>query len=151
MTTTTKMTKDETIQHLIAVVTAKKEAIKQGLKKPNWITNCSFRYGTDSIGNSFNIQTVNDVNVLRDALAFLIRLETGHKEANTRLDVGGDFQWLGYSVDDWQSDFKTRIDKIQVKKNQEEQEAYEIALNKLVSKEMREELELAELAKKILG
>lgn len=145
------MTKDETVQHLISVVTTKKEAIKKALQKPNWITNCSFRYATDSIGNSFNIQTVNDTNVLVDALAFLLRQEGSHTEACTRLGVTGNFQWLGYSVEDWQADFKTRINKIEVKKNQEELETYETALNKLVSKEMREAMELAELTKKILG
>jgi len=86
-----------------------------------------------------------------DALAFLIRLEDAHAEACARLGVTGKFEWLGFSVGDWESDFKTRIDKIQVKKNQEELETYEQALNKLISKEMREEMELAELTKKILG
>jgi hypothetical protein len=145
------MTKDETVQHLIKVVTAKKEAIKKALQKPNWITNCSFRFGADTLGNSFNIQTVNDVNVFVDALAFLIRLEEAHTEASKRLGVTNNFVWLGYSVEDWQNDFKTRIDKIQIKKNQEEQEAYEVALNKLISKDAREAMELAELTKKILG
>jgi hypothetical protein len=145
------MTKDETVQHLIKIVTDKKEAIKKALQKPNWVTNCSFRYGSDTIGNSFNIQTINDVNVLVDALAFLIRLEGAHAEACTRLGVVGKFEWLGFSVEDWQGDFKTRIDKIQVKKNQEELETYDQALNKLISKEMREAMELEELTKKILG
>ena len=145
------MTKDETVQHLISVVATKKEIIKKALQKPNWITNCSFRFGTDTIGNSFNIQTVGEVGVLVDALSFLLRLETAYTEASTSLGVAGKFEWLGYSVDDWQTDFKTRIDRIQIKKNQEELDTYEQALNKLVSKEMREQLELAELTKKILG
>jgi len=40
---------------------------------------------------------------------------------------------------------------IRVKANEAELETYEKALNKLISKEKREEMELAELTKKILG
>lgn len=145
------MTKDETVQHLIKVVAEKKEAIKKGLQKANWITNCSFRFSSESLGNSFNIQTVTDVNVLVRALAFLIKEEGAGKEACERLGVSGKFDWLGYSIEDWTADFKTRIDKLQVKQNQDELETYDKALNKLISKEMREAMELEELTKKILG
>lgn len=144
------LTKDEKIQQLISVVVEKKEAIKKASQKPNWVTNCSFRYN-DSLGDSFNIQTVNDVNVFVNALAFLLKQEGAHDEACSRLGVTGEFKWLGYTVSEWEGDFKTRINKVQLKLNQEELDSYEKALNKLISPEARAEMELAELTKKILG
>jgi hypothetical protein len=144
------LTKDEQIQKLISVVVQKKEAIKSASQKPNWNTNCSFKYA-NGIADSFNIQTVSDVTVFVQALSFLLLQEGTYVEAVSRLGVKGDFKWAGFSVADWEADFKTRINKIQLKINQEELDSYEKSLNKLISKEAREEMELAELTKKILG
>lgn len=56
---------------------------------------------------------------------------------------------LGYSIEDWRDDFKTRITKINLKNEKEKLEKLEAKLEKLVSKEMREALELAAIEKEL--
>jgi hypothetical protein len=143
--------KDQKVQQLIQVVAQKKAAIAEANKKPNWETNCSFSFGPDSAANRFNIQTVSDPNILVNALAFLIKEKGALEEANTRLGFDGKFKWQGYSIEQWESDFKTRINKIQITQNQQELDITEAALNKLMSAEMKEELELEEISKRLLG
>jgi hypothetical protein len=146
----TTKTKDEQIEQLIKVVLQKKEAIKAANQKYSPKTNQSFSFG-DNLRGNFNIGTQSDATKLIEALAFLINAESAHTEACTRLGVVSEFKWQGYTVEEWQSDFQARVNKVQLKANEVELENYEKALNKLISKEKREEMELAELTKKILG
>jgi hypothetical protein len=146
----TAKTKDEQIEQLIKVVLQKKEAIKAANQKYSPATNSSFSFG-DNLRGNFNILTQSDVNKFVEALAFLLNLQNAHAEACERLGVTTEFKWQGYTVAEWEADFKARLNKVQVKANEAELETYEKALNKLISKEKREEMELAELTKKILG
>lgn len=147
----TTKTKDEQIEQLIKVVLQKKEAIKAANQKYIPKTNLSFSFG-DGLRGNFNINTQQDATKLVEALAFLINAEAAHTQACERLGVTvTEFKWLGYTLEEWQSDFKARVDKVQLKANEAELEAIEQSLNKLISKEKREEMELAELTKKLLG
>jgi hypothetical protein len=146
----TTKTKDEQIEQLIKVVLQKKEAIKAANQKYTPKTNLSFSFG-DGLRGNFNVNTQTDPTKLIEALAFLINAETAHTEACQRLGVTGEFKWQGYTLEEWQSDFKARVDKVQLKANEAELENIEKSLNKLISKEKREEMELAELTKKLLG
>jgi hypothetical protein len=57
------------------------------------------------------------------------------------------FKWLGFSYEDWSSDFQTRINKININKKKEELQNLETRLNSLISPELRRELELKEIEK----
>lgn len=151
MSNTQTQERDKKVQAPIKVVEQKKAAIAEANKKPHWETNCSFSSENLSSSNRFNIQTVSNPEILANALAFLIKEKAAMEEANTRLGLAYSFKWLGYTIEQWEADFKTRINKIQLTKNQADLEETEIALNKLVSKEMKEELELDAITKKLLG
>lgn len=138
-------TSDEIVQDLFKVVQLKKEEISKA-ERPNWITNGSFKYSKNST-ESFNLQTITDVNVFINALAFLIDREKSFKEASEQLGVTGEFDWFGYSVEDWRTDFKTRITKVQIGVKKKELEVLESRLDKLISPELRTQMELEEITK----
>lgn len=138
-------TQDEIVQELLDVIEEKKSEISKA-ERPNWITNGSFKYAKGST-ESFNLQTITDINVFINALAFLIDREKSFNEASERLGVEDKFTWFGYSVEDWQTDFKTRITKIQIVSKRKELEVLESRLNKLISPELRKAMELEEITK----
>lgn len=138
-------TKDEIVQDLFNVVQAKKAEIAKA-EKPNWKTNCNFRYDEES-SSGLNLHTVSTSDKLVHAYAHLLSKETNYKQAAEELGIDYDFTWLGFSVNDWKDDFKTRLVKINLVNEKRKLEDLEGRLNKLVSKEMREALELAEIQK----
>lgn len=138
---------DTIVQELFKIVQKKKEEISKA-EKPSWKTNCSFRF--DDTSRSLNLNTVLKVEPIIEAYTFLLNLSNNWEKAVVELDLNIDenkFTWCGYSVDDWKTDFKTRINKIQITTKKKELEFYETRLNKLVSKEMRDRMELEELTK----
>ena len=103
---------DKLVQDLFKVVQDKKVAIAKA-EKPSWLTNCAFRYNNDSSAAT-NIQVCSDVEELTQMLGFLCEKKNGFEAAQAYLGVTGPFKWIGFSFDDWASDIKTRIDKIQI-------------------------------------
>lgn len=140
--------KDKIVDELLKVIKEKKQAITKA-EKPNWITNCAFRFSKE-FSTSVNLQVVSDIDDLISILALLYEKESAYDKAKEFLGVDGEFKWFGYSVSEWASDIKTRVDKIQIIDKKKELEKLESRLDKLISKERREELEL-EAIKKELG
>ncbi len=138
-------TADEVVQDLVQIVKQKREEIAKA-ERPNWITNGSFKYAKGS-AESFNLQTISDVNVFINALAFLIDREKSYKLACEQLGVESDFDWFGFSVADWSSDFKTRITKIQITQKKKELEVFEADLDDLISPEKRRKMKIEKITK----
>lgn len=137
------------VKELFDLVQAQKEEISKA-EKPNWLTNCSFAYDAQT-SNKFNIRTVSSIETLTDMLAFILGKERDFNEANKILGTDSSFSWLGFSKNDWVSDFKTRVNQLSLSKKKEKLEIAETRLNKLVSKEVREQMELQELMKELKG
>ena len=137
------------VQELFDVVQRQKAEISKA-EKPTWQTNCSFGFDK-STSSRTNLRTVSDVNDLVNILAFLLGKERDINEANQILGVTTEFEWFGFSKTDWVSDLKTRASQITLSKRKKELEEYEIRLNRLVSKEVREQMELAEIMKGLQG
>ena len=136
---------DNAIKDLLQKVEEQKKSL--GTKeRVSWITNGVFKKG----GDFFNINTVNDPLVLVEALGFLIVQLEGFDKARFALGVSGDFKWDGYTYNDWQEDFKTRIKIIEYDKKKKVLDATKAKLNSLVSEEARTEMELDDI-KKILN
>jgi len=136
---------DEQVQKLFQVVQTKKSEIAKA-EKPNWETNCSFGYNKDSSSRT-NIQVVADIEELVHILGFLIEKQKAFESAQSVLDTNLTFKWMGYTIDQWQSDIKTRIDKIQITKKKKDLEALEGRLDKLISPELKAKMELDEISK----
>ena len=136
---------DKLVQQLFEVAQKKKAEIAKA-EKPNWITNCAFRYNKDSSA-SINLQVCADVEELISILGFLIEKENAFKAAQEILGTTHKFKWGGFSVEDWTNDISTRITKIQIGNKKKELEVIESRLDKLVSPELKAQMELAEIQK----
>lgn len=139
---------DAKVQQLFDIVQTKKKEIENA-QKSNWVTNCSFGYDRNS-SNRINVQVTNDVEELVSALSFL--KERGARYAESAKELGVDsveFKWLGYGIEEWAQDFKTRITKLQIKKKQQELEVLEKRLNALISPDLRAQMELEAISKEL--
>lgn len=143
-----KNARDIQIQKLFDIVQLKREEIAKA-ERPNWLTNCTFGY--DETSKRINIQVTNDVIVLAKILAFLYGKEGDFSKACTELGVADEFKWMGYTTDEWAEDLKTRVNKIQITKKKRDLELIEGKLDKLISPEMKAQMELDEITKELLG
>ena len=126
------------------------EEAKLGTKpKMSWNTNCLFRYDGDQ--QHFNLNTVNNTGYLVRALGFLLEKCAHQKEAANRLGVTDyKFDWKGYSLQDWEHDFKLKAELIAWQTQQNKLNALKKQLKELVSDEAKTEMALDEI-EKILG
>jgi len=137
--------KDELVQELIAVVQQKKDNIKK-IQKPEWKTNCAFY---DRNGKVTNIRTISDIDKATELVGELVVAKNAHEETVKLLNISSEFKYHGYSFDNWVNDFKNICGQINIKEMLADLENDENTLNKLVSKEKREELELLALQAKL--
>jgi len=141
---------DAKVKKLIEEVKTRRASVDK-TEKSTWITNCSFRYFENSTEGSFNLQTVTDEVVLTKALAFLIDREGAFEEARKRLDTKASFVWFGYSVADWESDFKTRLAKVRLNNEKKKLAALEKQLKNLMSDDLKTDIQLAEIEEMLNG
>ena len=139
---------DQLVQELTKIVNAKKLAIAKA-ERPNWKTNCAFRYSKDSSAST-NLQVCAVVEDLVYMLGLLCEKRNAFNEAQKIVGTTLEFKWFGFTFDDWAEDIKTRIDKIEITIKKKELELLEDRLNKLISPELRAQMELEEI-KRSLG
>lgn len=139
---------DKLVQELTKIVNDKKAAIAKA-ERPNWRTNCAFRYNKDSSA-SINLQVCNVVEDLVYILGFLVEKRNAFNEAQKIIGTNLEFKWFGFTFDDWSEDIKTRVDKIEITYKKKELEMLEERLDKLISPELRAQMELEDI-KKTLG
>lgn len=145
MTNSNKTNPDEMVNKLFAKLQEKKKLI-ESLEKPRWKTNFSFGYNADS-SNRINLQIVSDTDKLVEMAAFLLDKARSHKEASDLLEVKSEFKWLGFTLEEWMSDIKTRANKINIEARKKELKQLEEKLNGLVSPEQRRLMDLEAVAK----
>jgi len=139
--------KDKMVDQLIEVVQRKKNEIEK-TEKAKWQTNCSFSFNPET-NQRINIQTIGDVDTIVSMAAHLIQKMESIYKAASMLEVEAKFEWMGFTLEQWMADFKTRVEKIQISQKKQELKDLEARLDKLVSKERREELELAAIKKQL--
>ena len=134
-------TDDKTLD-LIREVARQKAEIASA-ERPDWKTNQTFSYN-ENMSGAINLGTVSKVGMIIEMAAFLLTRQTYYDEAAKTLGVEDppEFSWCGYSAKDWMSDFKSRINKIQIAAKKRKFEALEERLNKIISPEKRAEMEL---------
>jgi hypothetical protein len=138
---------DQLVQELTKIVNAKKLAIAKA-ERPNWKTNCAFRYSKDSSAST-NLQVCAVVEDLVYMLGLLCEKRNAFNEAQKIVGTNLEFKWFGYTFDDWAEDIKTRINKIEITAKKKELEMLEERLNKLISPELRAQMELEEIRKSL--
>jgi hypothetical protein len=61
----------------------------------------------------------------------------------------GKFSWMGFSVADWESDFKTRLAKIRLASEKKKLAMIEKQLESLMSDELKTDMQIAEIEKQL--
>lgn len=83
---------------------------------------------------------------LVEALSYLLEKELLHKEAAERLGLEvKPFVWDNYSINDWQADFKKRVEVLAWEEKKARLDETKKKLNSLVSEEAKTEMELADI------
>jgi len=136
-----KTTDEQTIS-LLKEINKRKEEIAK-VEKPSWKTNCSFSYKENG-QNSVNLQVEPNIRILVNIAAFLREKYRAYLDTINDLSLVDipDFTWQGYSVSDWLSDIKSRINKIQISSKKKQLEVLESRATAIISTEMRAKLEL---------
>ena len=136
---------DIVIKELLKKVEDKKADL--GTKeRASWRTNGIFKYVSGQ--GFFNLNTVTDATILIQALASLVVNEQCCNEAAKRLDLPiHEYRWDGYSIKDWEEDFKTRIRTLEYDKKKKSLDATKQKLSSLVSEEAKTEMELEDIKK----
>ena len=145
----TAPTKDQIVKNLLRVVKEKKEVIAKA-EKPTWETNCTFS-PSGGVSDRVNLQVEADVNSLSNILGFLIGKNELFSRAQSILGLKGTFLHQGFTFEAWMNDIKTRVNKIEISKKKAEVDEIESRLNKLISKEERELIELEALSSMVSG
>jgi hypothetical protein len=139
---------DTTIKALISKIEEKKSAL--GVKpKANWKTNAIFKYDSQYF---MNLNTISEIEPIVDALSFLYIKYEATKKAYETLGISApiQFTWTGYTIAEWESDFKTKVTQIYWEAENKKLKELEAKLRSLVSEEVRTEMELESISK-LLG
>jgi uncharacterized protein YlaN (UPF0358 family) len=143
----TEKKNDAKIKELIVKLEEQKVALGSR-PKVNLKTNGIFKYDDK---NHFNLNTVNNYGVMIDALGFLFCQEHFFHIATDALGLSREFYLHdGYKVDEWNEDFKSRIELIKWEDKKKLLDSTQKKLDSLVSEEVKTELELDNIAK-LLG
>lgn len=138
---------DKKTQDLIKEVNKRKAEIAK-LERPNYKTNCTFTYIEGNLTGLINIHVESDVKKLVSIAGFVLDQRESFRRAAEKLQIDRvpDFTWNGFSIEDWLNDIQTRINKIQISTKKKNLETLEERLNKIISPELRAEMELEAIA-----
>jgi len=145
----TELTNDQKIRALFDLVKAKKAQVAS-LDRPTFITGGQFRY-SESTGASLAIQTIRDIRKQKEIYMFLLERSSHNEKANEFFGVSEPFTWLGFTVEEWSTDLKTRANILQSAKLKSELIAYEARLDKILTPELRAQMEIDSITADLAG
>lgn len=135
-----ELTNDQKIQALFDLVQARKAEVAS-IDRPIYITEGQFRY-SENVGASVDIKVVRDVRKLKEIYMFLLERSSHNETANEFFKTTEPFTWLGFSVEEWGKDLKTRANILQSAKLKSELLVLEERLNKIITPELRAKMEI---------
>lgn len=141
---------DKKILALIEDINRQKRDIAAA-EKSEWKTNQAFPYQEGS-ANVVQLNVERDVGKLVKIASFLRATENAYNDTARALGVDAPaFTWSGYSIHDWLSDLKNRINRLQIDSKRKKLESLDQRLNSLVSPELRARLELEAIESELSG
>jgi hypothetical protein len=143
-----KESNDKVIKQLMDKVEEQKASL--GTRKKHVLnTNGIFKYDENAT-YYININTVCDSIVFVNALGFLLSNRNQYEQAADRLNIKVTaWKWLGFTLQEWEEDFKARIEQIEYDKKKKQLDATKAKLDTLVSEEARTEMELENIQKSL--
>lgn len=149
MSNTTKPSTDELVLQLFNTVKQKQKEIAAS-ERPQWETTCTIGTSETDVKDRVNIQTATDTGRLLDIATFLLIKQDYFTKAEEAIGVkGSKLKWMGYTVDQWLKDLRTRVAQIAVTDKRAELKTLEARLDALITTEQRRELELAAIQKEL--
>lgn len=136
---------DDRILAFIKEVNRQKEEIAKA-ERPQWKTNQNFSW-VEGKPDVIVLHVEKNIKTLVEIAAFLAQKEEAYMHVAADLGVEAPpFTWNGFSVADWLEDIKMRINKVQINSKRAKLEALEERLGKIVSPELRAQMELEAIA-----
>lgn len=127
-------TNDQKIQKLLKTIQTKKQQLGTKKRKPLQ-TNGIYTYPNNP-NQYININTITNTQEITHAYAALIQYHNSIQEAQKRLKLPQtETQWSSYTIQQWEHDFKYRIDHIQHDNKKKELKQLENQLQNLISTE----------------
>ena len=143
----TSKTRDEIIVDLQQLIADKKSVISK-ITNSTYLTNQSFKETPNS--NSINLNTVTDTSVIVEILAVLLQKANSYTQASEKLGVTGvEFKHQGYTLYEWETDLKTRLNKISISAEKRKLADFESRLVALESPELKAQRELDEIYREL--
>lgn len=140
------MSNDAQIKNLLEVVEKKKKELGDKPTRTS-ITNGLFKYDDR---NTVNINTVNDATVFVEILSFILDRKKTTEEASKRLGVEAKkFEWAGFTLEQWEEDFKSRVELIKWNQKKKDLDATNKKLKELISEDGKTAMALEEIAKSL--
>lgn len=137
---------DDQIKQLYYTVKTKKAEVEAATAKPQWVTNCAFRYDLEQLEKVYNIQVVDEA-IASHIAGFLIIQSKIHEEGSKALGTNKPFRWGGFTLEDWLTDLKTRVSRLLLADKKKELAELEKRLAKILPPELERQLELEEILK----
>ncbi len=120
-------------------------------EKPAFRTNCSFSYYEGKQSDTVNLHVESSLHRLISIAGFIVTKQKNYDDGVAILGIedAPKFNWNGFSTEDWLTDVKLRIGKIQVAAKRQKLAELEARLNQIVSPELRQSMELEAIAKEL--
>lgn len=134
------VTADDRVLALFDLVNTRRAEISR-TERPVYITGGQFRY-SESMGQAVDIITVKDIRKLKEIYMFLTERSSHNEVANKFFGIESDFTWLGFTIEEWFADLKTRGNILKVGKLKAELDVLETRLDKVLTPELRRKMEL---------
>lgn len=120
-------------------------------ERPVFVTGGQFRYSANSPSGTIDITTERSILRLKEIWMFLKERSSHNEAANKFFRIDEPFKWQGFTVEEWESDLKTRANFIQLSDKKAKLKLLEERINAVVPAELRRKMELdaieAELSK----
>ena len=113
-------------------------------------TNCLFRESPGA--QPINLNVESDIGKLVQIAAFLHLKEDAYSFVSAEYFASDDvpkFKWDGYTFEEWMSDIKGRIAKLQINSKKKKLESLESRLSSIISPELRAQMELEAIEKEL--
>lgn len=143
------MNKDKIVRMLMSEVAKRKDALEK-VNKPQWKTSGVIELSDrNSAHATKQLKTIRNPDNLVKVLATIILESDALDKASVLLNHETSYNNGGYSKEEWLHDFKLQMSILTSKSIEDELKEYESRLDKLISKEERDRIELENLAESL--
>lgn len=144
----TENTLDKKISEVIAVVEKQKLLVAETEKKSlrNWITTGV----VTSLSAKLHLQTAKEPAIV-STFAEMLMLESYYSKAASELKSDSKFLIDGFSLEEWKTDFESRLNKIKLKNEKDKLEKLEERLKSIMSEDHKRTRELDQIMRELEG